>query len=101
MKLSGIQPIFLVRKTEKVTGFSTPIKGTGVLAIAFLSLFLVLGATERPLTADVDYLAKMGVMRIRKSVDAPGFILPDLLGKKRSLEDFEGKLVMLNFWATW
>ncbi len=101
MKVSRILRIFPVRKKEKVTGISIPIKGTGVPAIAFLSLFLVLATAERPLTADVDFLAKMGVTRVEKSVDAPGFILPDLLGKKRSLEDFKGRFVMLNFWATW
>ena len=101
MKVSRILRIFPVRKTGKVTGFSMPIKGTGAPAIALLSLFLVLAAPERPLTADVDFLEKMGVTRIEKSVDAPGFILPDLLGEKKSLEDFKGKFVMLNFWATW
>lgn len=32
---------------------------------------------------------------------APGFTLEDLSGKEVSLEDFEGKTVLLNFWATW
>jgi hypothetical protein len=101
MKVSRILRIFPVRKKEKVTGFSIPLKGTGVPAIVFLSLFLVLAAPERPLTADVDFLAKMGVTRVAKGVDAPDFTLPDLQGKNRSLEEFRGKLVMLNFWATW
>jgi len=32
---------------------------------------------------------------------APLFELPDLDGKKVSLADFKGKVVLLNFWATW
>jgi len=32
---------------------------------------------------------------------APGFALEDLNGKKVSLADYQGKAVMLNFWATW
>jgi thiol-disulfide isomerase/thioredoxin len=32
---------------------------------------------------------------------APGFALNTLDGKKVSLEDFRGKKVILNFWATW
>jgi len=43
----------------------------------------------------------MGVTRVEKGVDAPDFTLPDLQGEKRSLEEFRGKFVMLNFWATW
>lgn len=32
---------------------------------------------------------------------APDFELENLLGEKVKLSDFEGKKVMLNFWATW
>ena len=33
--------------------------------------------------------------------NAPAFTLPDLSGKSVSLHDFEGKVVVLNFWASW
>lgn len=32
---------------------------------------------------------------------APGFTLKDLKGNEVSLSDFSGKLVFVNFWATW
>jgi len=32
---------------------------------------------------------------------APGFALSDLNGNTISLEDYKGKVVFLNFWATW
>lgn len=32
---------------------------------------------------------------------APGFTLTDLDGKKVSLSDYKGKVVVLDFWATW
>ncbi len=96
--MQGISP---VRKIENVPRLSTSTKRTGAFAVAILSLFLFLALTERPMAAEVDYLEKLGVMRMKEKVDAPAFTLPDLLGKKRSLKDFKGKFVMLNFWATW
>lgn len=32
---------------------------------------------------------------------APGFTIPDLTGKPVSLNDYKGKVVLLNIWATW
>ena len=32
---------------------------------------------------------------------APGFKLPDLSGREVSLEQYRGKIVILDFWATW
>ena len=36
-----------------------------------------------------------------KDTIAPGFVLRDLGGKEVSLSDFRGKVVVLDFWATW
>ena len=38
---------------------------------------------------------------LKDSSPTPDFFLPDPSGKKTSLKDFRGKLVLLNFWATW
>ncbi len=32
---------------------------------------------------------------------APRFVRPDVNGKRIDLEDYRGKVVLLNFWATW
>lgn len=34
-------------------------------------------------------------------MDAPSFSFKDMNGKTRTLEDFKGKAVILNFWASW
>lgn len=39
--------------------------------------------------------------KVEKPFSAPGFTLRDMDGKTRSLSEFKGKVVMLNFWATW
>ncbi len=36
-----------------------------------------------------------------QSKSAPDFSLPDLNGQVYSLKDFRGKLIILNFWASW
>jgi peroxiredoxin len=45
--------------------------------------------------------AKMGILRPRVRMEAPAFSLPDIHGGRQSLADFRGKIVLLNFWATW
>ncbi|NIM02993.1 redoxin domain-containing protein [bacterium] len=37
----------------------------------------------------------------KKWGDAPDFTLPDLEGNSLTLSDFKGKVIILNFWATW
>lgn len=37
----------------------------------------------------------------REWIAAPGFTLTDLQGRRVSLGDFRGKVVLLNFWTTW
>jgi len=38
---------------------------------------------------------------VRPNLPAPQFKLPDLGGQLVSLDQFKGKIVMLDFWATW
>ncbi len=42
-----------------------------------------------------------GTPLLGKGVSAPNFSLPGFEGKKVSLTDFKGKVVLLNIWATW
>ena len=42
-----------------------------------------------------------GVISAGQDKDAPDFKLTTLDGKDITLADFEGKVVFLNFWATW
>jgi len=63
------------------------------MALAIVSLTLVvflapaLGADKPPWGKEL--------------VRTPGFTLPSLQGQSASLDDYKGRVVLLNFWATW
>lgn len=61
------------------------------IAIGILSL-LAIGAF---------YITACRSNNVGERVKAPDFTLPDLNGNEVSLSDFRGKVVFLNFWATW
>ncbi len=62
----------------------------GLIALLLLVLSLPAGAAQK------------GELRpLKNPVPASTFMLRDLDGKLVSLDDFEGKVVLLNFWATW
>jgi len=43
----------------------------------------------------------LGIVKPKVRVEAPVFTLATIGGGNVSLEDFRGKIVFLNFWATW
>lgn len=55
----------------------------------------------RPSEANEHFVRALGLMQPREAVAAQVFTLPDLTGRPVSLKDFRGKVVLLNFWATW
>src|SRR5574337_1368524 len=59
-----------------------------VLAVIAAVVFIVLGQRQK-------------FEPVNAGTDAIDFTLPDLAGKPVSLKDYRGKVVFLNFWATW
>lgn len=54
--------------------------------------------------AGEDFMAAAGVTKIKEGISAPTFAIEDVTGRPGrlvKLEDFRGKVVLLNFWATW
>ena len=76
-------------------------KVTKRVALYFFGLSLILSAGDFPLWGEEDHLAKFDVNKLDEKIDAPEFTLPDLEGRIRRLSDFQGKFILLNFWATW
>lgn len=66
-----------------------------VISVFFLNL---------PITAEggeEDLFSKIKINPIKGDKKASDFSLKDLTGKKVELKQFKGKLIFLNFWATW
>jgi peroxiredoxin len=68
-----------------------------LLSVA-LGAILVLTTAATPTTRGEKSL---GLQPPKEEVEAPDFTLPDPAGKMSRLKDFRGKVVFLNFFATW
>jgi len=73
--------------------------------VFLLTSFLCLGSSQLHAQAtrnpSIDFKAVPKLEEIKDRPAAPDFTLPNPDGKKLSLKDYRGKLVFLNFWATW
>jgi len=67
-----------------------------LLVVFFLVIFFLWNA---PMVAAQFSEAK--VEKLRVSVDAPDLTLKELGGGKISLKELRGKIILLNFFATW
>ena len=66
----------------------------------FLSRALLHQRREPPAVSD-DSIKKLGIEKPKKRILAPDFALENISGMRTSLKSFKGKVIFLNFWATW
>jgi peroxiredoxin len=52
-------------------------------------------------TTTIAQFLEAGVEKFRVAVDAPDFTLKELGGGKASLKELRGKIILLNFFASW
>jgi thiol-disulfide isomerase/thioredoxin len=71
-------------------------------AAAWILTWVLVCVSVAPVSAQMDAPELSHVLTpLDESPDAPGFELKDLDGKPHALADYRGKVVLLNFWATW
>jgi hypothetical protein len=74
----------------------------GVCALAGLGLALMPLESRAQLQQQQQQQQQQLVIRFVRDPDsAPDFKAKDVNGKELSLEAYRGKVVLLNFWATW
>jgi len=69
-----------------------------IAAIAF-SLYLII--LEEPAGGNTHFIDSLSLVRFDEKIQAQNFALKDLNRNLVNLEDFRGKVILLNFWATW
>jgi DsbE subfamily thiol:disulfide oxidoreductase len=75
------------------------------VSVLCLSLLLtasyLLSSEKQPSGTGINYKLVPNLQEMKDHPPAPDFTLPNLEGKKVALKDFRGKLLMVNFWASW
>ena len=72
-----------------------------VFIVVMASAILATGSPTAVAQAKLNYKVIPNLEAMKNNSPTPDFILPNPDGKKISLKDFRGKVVFLNFWATW
>ena len=67
-----------------------------LMAVFFLIIFML---WNTPIASA--QFTEAGVEKLRVAVDAPDLALKELGGGKISLKELRGKIILLNFFATW
>jgi peroxiredoxin len=70
-----------------------------VVTAAVLSLFVAMALSASSHAGSMTSVAQRGI--VKPGEPAPNFQLRDMKGRIVSLSDLRGKVVLLNFWATW
>lgn len=70
------------------------------LMIAYVIVWSAL-MTRTEVSADSDVMDRLGMLPIETDVMAPDFAVKTISGDTIKLSSMKGKVVLLNFWATW
>lgn len=68
--------------------------------VSILSVAILIGSFAAA-SASPEAMKALGILEPRERTAAPNVSLPTLQGKPLSLTGLKGKVVLVNFWATW
>ncbi len=68
---------------------------------AVILLVLILLLWKIPMVSAQTQFVEAGVEKFRIPVEAPDFTLTEVGGGKVSLKELRGKIILLNFFASW
>jgi cytochrome oxidase Cu insertion factor (SCO1/SenC/PrrC family) len=74
--------------------------GMTMRRLLMILFFLVIFILSNTPIATAQF-TETGVQKLRVAVDAPDFTLKEIGGGKVSLKELRGKIILLNFFATW
>lgn len=97
-----------LRAHRSLAGYAVKLGGILLILMGVMMLtgWMNRMTAEAPRTSDVESASAAEaesepVGQTETAVAAPDFTLTDQYGVERSLSDYRGKVVFLNFWATW
>jgi peroxiredoxin len=88
-------------RAESVVQAPQSSQPTGVSPLRRQVVVALIGVAILALAFGVVWVQSSKFEPLVVGMTAPDFSLPDLEGKTRRLSDYRGKVVFLNFWATW
>jgi len=80
-----------------------------ILIVVAVAVLLVLSTSgdgffhrrKTPVSGKNDLFTILRIQKFEEPLVAPDFTLKDLQGSQVTIKDFRGKVIFLNFWATW
>jgi peroxiredoxin len=86
----------LIRQKQKITIFV--LTGLGLVFLAVGILMVILSAGKGGMAASLE---SMSTVPVEVNYPAPDLSLENINGNMESLADFQGKVILVNNWATW
>jgi peroxiredoxin len=84
-----------------VMAMNYPFPRRSLLLLLIIPALLSTASSYAWAQSKINYKVIPNLEAMKDQAPTPEFTLPNLDSKKISLKDFRGKLVILNFWATW